>query len=857
MATLEGGNSGDTTLNGSDVENDSIWGAGGADTLRGGPAAGTGGGNDLLDGGTGADQLYGGDGNDTLIGGSGNGDDTLYGGAGIDTADFSRNLTDLLVGTTFSPSFDPNTTAVNVNLATGVATGLGTDQLYSIENVLGGGGADVITGNDAANLLNGAGGADLINGGVGTDTLIGGDANDTLYGGVDNDILFGDAGADRLFGGSGADTLVGGAGADSLNGGLGSDTADYSSSTGGVNVNLNDAAAESGGDAAGDTLTSIENIIGSGNDDILVGSNVANELFGGGGADSIVGNLGSDYIDGGAGNDTINSGPDTIAGGAASPVNEFLDWTTPGSFNGQDLPTNFTQDTGTMRVTVDYVPGVGTAFDVYTGTIYSPETLIGNNSGAFLSRSGAGELTELSMNFAAEAGSGMTNQVSNVRFRITDIDREDWTDSVTILAYDELGNVVPVSITTTSGEIGISGNTATANGNGTDPNASDGAILVSIAGPVSQIVIQYTDLNDAGQFIVVSDVHFTTIPATADTSDADTVVAGLGDDLVETGIGADLIYGDQGRDTISGEAGNDTLYGGTENDLLYGGDNADVVFGGADQDTLFGDAGNDTLSGDSGDDRIVGGLGNDSIDAGVGSDLVYGDEGDDTINFDAGNDTVFGGDGSDLIDDQPTLNLAGFNLIYGGAGNDTVWAGNDADTVFGDAGNDRLSGEAGNDLLYGGVGTDTIFGGDDRDEIRVTFNPTGNDVLGSESVDGGSGAGTSSDNDTLRVDILGFGWGRIDLVYDPLNSENGTITFFAANGSTVVGTLTFTDIENLIIVCFTAGTQIITDRGAVAVEALAAGDLVLTRDNGMQPLRWVGRRVLSAADLVARPELQP
>jgi Ca2+-binding RTX toxin-like protein len=834
MATLEGGSGGDSLI-GVDAENDSLWGDSGGDTLRGGPAVGTGAGNDFLDGGTGSDLLYGGDGDDTLIGGSGGGNDTLYGGAGVDTADFSRNLTNL----TPAPAFAVNNTAVNVNLATGVATGLGTDSLFGIENVIGGGGGDAITGNDAANLLDGGGGSDLLYGAVGADTLIGGDGTDTLYGGIDNDILFGGASSDRLFGGTGADTLVGGAAADTLDGGLGSDTADYSASTGGVNVNLSDAALESGGDAAGDSLTGIENLIGSANDDILTGSNVANQLFGGGGADSITGNLGSDYIEGGAGNDTINAGPDSITGGAASPVNEFLDWTIPGSFNGQDLPASFVRDTGTMSVTVNYVPGVGTAFDVFTGTIFSPETLIGNNSGAFLSRSGAGELTELSVNFAAEAGSGMTNEVSNVLFRITDIDRAGWTDSVNILAYDELGNLVPVSITTTSGEISITGNTATATGNNTDPNFFDGAILVSIPGPVAQIVIQYTDLANDGQFIVVSDIHFTTIPATPDTSDADTVLAGLGDDLVETGLGADLVYGDEGRDTLRGEAGDDTLFGGIENDLLYGG------------------------------------LGNDSLEAGDGTDIVFGDEGNDTINFGLGNDTVFGGDGNDLIDDAIGSNLAGLNQIFGGSGNDTIWSGNDADTIYGDAGDDILNGEdgtdflyggadndlltggAGNDILTGGTGTDTIFGGDDRDEIRVTFNPTANDALGNEFVDGGSGAGTSSDNDTLRVDILGFGWGRIDLVYDPTNLENGTITFFAANGTTVVGTLTFTDIENLIIVCFTSGTRIMTERGAVAVEDLAPGDLVLTRDNGMQPLRWVGRRVLSAADLMARPELQP
>ncbi|MBL4916564.1 Hint domain-containing protein [Szabonella alba] len=40
--------------------------------------------------------------------------------------------------------------------------------------------------------------------------------------------------------------------------------------------------------------------------------------------------------------------------------------------------------------------------------------------------------------------------------------------------------------------------------------------------------------------------------------------------------------------------------------------------------------------------------------------------------------------------------------------------------------------------------------------------------------------------------------------------------------------------------CFTAGTRIESASGPVAVEDLQAGDLIVTRDNGLQPLRWLG-----------------
>ncbi|MFM7445465.1 MAG: Hint domain-containing protein, partial [Tabrizicola sp.] len=208
---------------------------------------------------------------------------------------------------------------------------------------------------------------------------------------------------------------------------------------------------------------------------------------------------------------------------------------------------------------------------------------------------------------------------------------------------------------------------------------------------------------------------------------------------------------------------------------------------------------------------------------------------------------------------------AGFDLLYGGNDSDQLFGGDNGDVLFGDAGNDTLTGGTGNDILYGGAGTDSIFAGDDRDLIYVAYtkptaetvagNAVVNDVLGSESVDGGGDDGPT-DNDTLTVNITGMGWARIDLVYTSPDNEDGIITFFDAAG-VQIGVLTFTEIENLVTVCFTKGTRIMAERGPVAVEDLGPGDMVLTRDNGLQPLRWVGSRELSYAELRASPELQP
>lgn len=57
--------------------------------------------------------------------------------------------------------------------------------------------------------------------------------------------------------------------------------------------------------------------------------------------------------------------------------------------------------------------------------------------------------------------------------------------------------------------------------------------------------------------------------------------------------------------------------------------------------------------------------------------------------------------------------------------------------------------------------------------------------------------------------------------------------------------------------CFTPGAQIATARGAVAVEDLKVGDKVLTRDNGLQPICWIGSKHVTGRDLAMNPHLRP
>ncbi|MEY8098104.1 Hint domain-containing protein [Falsihalocynthiibacter sp. S25ZX9] len=83
-----------------------------------------------------------------------------------------------------------------------------------------------------------------------------------------------------------------------------------------------------------------------------------------------------------------------------------------------------------------------------------------------------------------------------------------------------------------------------------------------------------------------------------------------------------------------------------------------------------------------------------------------------------------------------------------------------------------------------------------------------------------------------------------------VDSDPETINFTYgiqnSDGVTDTGYVTVSTIP-----CFVAGTGILTPHGEVAVETLLPGDLVVTHDNGAQPVRWIGRRVVPALGVMA------
>jgi hypothetical protein len=90
---------------------------------------------------------------------------------------------------------------------------------------------------------------------------------------------------------------------------------------------------------------------------------------------------------------------------------------------------------------------------------------------------------------------------------------------------------------------------------------------------------------------------------------------------------------------------------------------------------------------------------------------------------------------------------------------------------------------------------------------------------------------------------------------DPHTFDQFALKFTLTDFGTDAGTQTFS--ERFESVCYAPGTQIATPTGEVAVEDLQIGDLVSTTSGTAKPVKWVGRRSHSAADVASTASLQP
>jgi len=395
----------------------------------------------------------------------------------------------------------------------------------------------------------------------------------------------------------------------------------------------------------------------------------------------------------------------------------------------------------------------------------------------------------------------------------------------------------------------------------------------------------------------------------------DTVLAGLGDDTVSGGTGADSILGGAGNDSLLGGGGNDTVAGGAGNDTALGGNGADTIYGdGAsgrwsyevytqnftsadgqaftiENGTLAGSGVQDTLAinalgqaatgqADPNDFGVIFTSTLFSPEAGTYRFTTTSDDGSTIRIFDAqGNPVTFsnqtGGDLPYLNNDfhqAPTERFGDVTLeanqvytievrVWENAGGQVLSGtvtppGGTASSLDASplilgvettAGDDVLDGGAGNDLVFGGGGDDTItigqgdtlFGGDGDDLFVLEDYATPGGTI---TLSGGEGNETNGDTLFLTPDV-----GNTDITFTNEDDAAGGLSgFFTTPDGTLVN---FAEIEN--IICFTPGARILTPRGLRRVESLRAGDLVITRDNGPQPVRWTGSRTVPGIERFA------
>lgn len=320
---------GETYLNGSTITvsptpaSVTLTGSSGNQQLLGGDGA------DTITGGAGADYIFGGKGADTLIAGAGQ-DRFAY----IDIGEAGDTIKNFKVGAS-GDVIDLSAMAHHYAwqgdiFANGYVRYVGSGANTLVQVDIDGGGHSFQT----LATLQGVSVASLSAANVSLTTVVTDytstvttastalvSSAPTITGTAGSDHIFGTAGADRISGGAGNDVLVGGAGADVLMGGGGFNTASYETAATGVIANLLNPGMNTG-DAAGDTYSQIQGLLGSSHNDQLFANHGATTLDGGAGNDLLMGLDGADTLYGGTGNDTLygGDGADHLYGGAGNDI---------------------------------------------------------------------------------------------------------------------------------------------------------------------------------------------------------------------------------------------------------------------------------------------------------------------------------------------------------------------------------------------------------------------------------------------------------------------------------------------------------------------------------------------------------
>ncbi len=773
------GSSYDDELHGDDNAN-RLWGGAGADKLVGM------GGADRLYGETGDDELHGSPGNDVLEGGLGA--DRLAGEGGADRfvyaatldspvagpdriLDFSGargngdrlDLSALGGGLTFIEEAAFSGAAGEVRYARrGANTGATDDDVTDVEVDLSGDGEADLKIELAG--LHGLTTADLV--GVAPPPGV------TLDGMLSDDVLTGRGGDDTLQGLGGDDVLAGRGGADRLDGGTGEDTATYESSDAAVWVDLN-AGTATGGHAQGDTLSGIENLIGSAYDDALRGDDSANRLWGRAGADKLVGLGGADRLYGEAGDDELygSGGDDVLTGGAGADTFVYA--------ARSDSPV-----ANPDRV-MDFSGSEGEADRLDLAALGNDLRFIGDT--AFSSTAGEVRYTQRGADTSSKDDDVTDVEVDldgggAADLKIELVGLHSLTRADLIWAGPFVGTDQDDVLTGTRGDDtlrgldgadtldGGAGNDRLTGGAGTDTMTGGAgadtfvygiSTTDSLFGSPPDRILDFSgaegegdrlDLSARNGLRFIGDKAFSGILHQGEVRYIQSGAGTNGKDDDVTYVLVD-VDGNGMEDLWVKLVGLHTLTAADFRGVAA----ATTADGTPADDVLTGTTGDDTLRGLGGDDVLAGLAGADSLDGGTGEDTASYEGSDAAVQVDLRAGTATGGHaqgdtltsienlrGSAHADELRGSN--GANRLWGGAGDDKLVGLRGTDRLYGEAGDDQLYGSGGDDVLDGGTGADVLAGEGGHDTASYVNSAAAVQV----DLATGSGTGGEAAGDTLR-----------------------------------------------------------------------------------------------------------
>ncbi|HEX2592337.1 MAG TPA: M10 family metallopeptidase C-terminal domain-containing protein [Rhizomicrobium sp.] len=757
-------------------------------------------GNDFIAGTDGDDTLSGNGGSDTFIGSKGA--DTINGGDGNDTLRFSEY--DHFGGVTINLN---TTTAQNIGAGYGTQTILSIENLYGTESndVLAGNAADNIfyvgSGDD---VVNGGLGNDTL---IATGRI---DLGTTSRQAISFNNWITLSSIENVLGGSGADVLIGNSGDNILNGGDGDDMVMLLHSTHAVTIDYSSGTPVITG-AAGlgnDTYISIENFGGTNFNDVCIAGSNSLQYDGGDGYDtvsyanmtvsvwldpnqnekyypkSVEHIIGTDFddeingrsslVDGGAGNDHLSGA--SLNGGSG---NDRLDWanaagSTIDGGDGNDTLTiyNIGQVDLTHVINVEdlFVDSFASASMVTSdATVAAGKTLTIHADDAFIKFDGSAEtdgyfvfLTDKVRGSCTLIGGALTDTIPGGR------------DGDTLI-----GGGGDDTLTGGYGDDTLGGGTGNDTLNGGSGNdivsfaTATGGVTVDLG--LSQLTASATEGTDT--LISIEGVIGSQYDDTFRGTKADNVFnGGDGNDTIDYSSATGAIQaalnatfqqatgGGQGNDTllsienIIGSKGGDTVWGTTGSNIFVGGGGDDLIYSFGGQDTFVYKALSDlTSKGDAiiGFDRGAGTLDLSAI-AGlkfIGGAAFSGAAGEVRVGFTSADTVVeIDADGDRIVDGRITLRSFLASLSETTAGSLKLVANavhpitgtSGADKIVGTAADDVIQALEGDDLIYASAGYDTIDGGTGHNTVSYRNATSGVTVdLGLhqvQSIGGGFGA---------------------------------------------------------------------------------------------------------------------